>query len=219
MFSSRLLLPLLLYWSSFGRCVGNSNIKWLYTDKLRMEGWLRHHIASVKGICFRLFSSPTFWGYRLWSQRHCENKSMYSMLSKLLWTFFFVSPFQDLLTSTSHQLYMTTSGRGHFSNVLILLPPSWAGSECVLARRQNNSNSSNSRSTSGIDTWFLTADFRSDFHVVGPHPVFGARQPWARQFGQCGAIDSGQGVQVPFTILTKEQKISDYSGKDYIFQI
>ena len=96
--------------------------------------------------------------------------------------------FQSLISSTSRQLFESTSGRGRFSTVTVVLPASWAGTACT------------SDTNVTVDSVYFAGNVDADFNVEGPHPIFGS-EPWARQFGQCGNV--GQGVQVPFPALTQ----------------
>lgn len=74
----------------------------------------------------------------------------------------------------------------------MILPSSWAGTECVSTASGRNVT---------VSSTFFPADFEADFSVVSPHPIYGS-EPRALHSGECGM--SGRGVRLPYTMLLEE---------------
>ena len=86
-----------------------------------------------------------------------------------------------------------------FASVDVILPRSWAGTECALGRNVSTS----SRYPDNFDG--------ADFVINGAaDPVRGA--VYAEQFGGCGVAGNG-GVKVAADVLTKNQNVSSVDGK------
>jgi hypothetical protein len=130
---------------------------------------------------------------------------------------FFTFHFQKILTSTSRSLYDTTKSQpglipGQFRDITIILPGSWAGTECLLGR--NISVGSNTRypfSSNSHGGPLLSGVNRPDFIVSGDDPIFGARPSVNEQFGQCGT-GGRSGVNIPFKVLTQSLNVTKDSG-------
>jgi hypothetical protein len=103
---------------------------------------------------------------------------------------------QELLTSTSKTLYRITKRKARFHDVNIILPTSWAGTDCLNDRQINDKINSGLKES-------------SDFTVTSSHPIFGDSQPLAIQYGQCG--ESGLGIRIPFGLLT--QNLTEFTSK------
>ena len=111
--------------------------------------------------------------------------------------------FQTLMTSTSTHLSSSSSDRGQFSSIQVILPASWSGTECV------NSN------VTYVSSERNHHNLNADFTISEPHPIFGS-EPFAEQYGSCGKV--GKGVHIPYTALTKHYlgKDQDYLGKSIL---
>ena len=48
--------------------------------------------------------------------------------------------FQHYLSTTSSQLFALTSSRGRFASATVVLPSSWAGTDCVNSYNNDNSD-------------------------------------------------------------------------------
>ena len=103
--------------------------------------------------------------------------------------------FQELLTSTSEQLFETSDRRARFDSISVLLPASWSGSDCLNGRPINDK---------------ISATYQPDFVIGGDHPIFGAERPIALQYGQCG--ESGLGIRVPHKLLS-QGNLTDFTSK------
>ena len=78
-----------------------------------------------------------------------------------------------------------------------MLPPSWAGTDCLDGRNVTVARTFIPRQDGGGgDNWDA---WNADFTMVAPDPLWGA-EPRARQFGQCGA--AGRGVALPYPLVT-----------------
>ena len=108
----------------------------------------------------------------------------------------FFSFFQELLTSTSEKLFQATKAR--FDTINILLPSSWSGSDCLDGRPINDQ---------------INFTPSPDFKVTSEHPLFGATQPLAIQYGGCG--QSGKGIQIPYHLLT-QQNLTESTSKYHV---
>ena len=102
---------------------------------------------------------------------------------------------QELLTSTSQQLFETTERKSRFDSISVLLPASWSGSDCLNGRPINDK---------------ISAPYRPDFVVSNEHPLFGDSRPMAMQYGQCG--QSGLGIRIPHGLLNRGN-LTDFTSK------
>jgi hypothetical protein len=108
---------------------------------------------------------------------------------------------QVLLTSTSRQLWTATDGLGSLGDVVVVLPSSWRGTECVDGERVNASVSA-----------FPEHLADADFVVSGARP---ASRPWARQYsGECGQPARTNGVNLNFQLLTDVQNVTHDTGRN-----
>ena len=120
------------------------------------------------------------------------------------------------MTSTSYSLFEATKSQtglspGQFGDITIILPGSWAGTECLLGRNISVGHQRNPFSSGLNQGPLLSAVNRPDFVVSGDDSIFGARPSVNEQFGQCGT--SGRvGVRIPFTVLTKSFNITRDAG-------
>jgi len=121
-------------------------------------------------------------------------KKSTSSCSKKTLNFKKLNFFQSLLTSTSRHLFDTTSGRGYFSDITIILPRSWQTTECLI-----DITLSTDLSTIG----------KRNIIVRASDPLFGA-QPLARQYGQCGV--QGLWMDIPIDALTSEKSLTKQTG-------
>ena len=100
---------------------------------------------------------------------------------------------------------------GQFRDVTIILPGSWAGTECLLGRNISVGNNRYPFSSNPHTGPILSGVNRPDFLVSGDDPIFGARPSVNEQFGQCGT--SGRsGVNIPYKVLTQSLNVTTESG-------
>ena len=114
---------------------------------------------------------------------------------------FFFSFFQELLSATSSQLYLSTRGKAAFDSISILLPSSWSGTDCLNGRPINDKISLDPRQT--------------DFLVTNGHPIFGDQKPITLQYGQCG--QTGLGIRIPHQLLSQSQNLTQKTSKIIFF--
>ena len=124
--------------------------------------------------------------------------------------------FQKLLTSTSRSLYDATKSEpgltpGQFSDVTIILPASWEGTECLLGRNISTGRNRYPFSTTSQQAPLLSGVNRPDFVVSGDSPIFGEHPSVNEQFGQCGSRGKS-GVNIPFKVLTQSLNVTKDSG-------
>ena len=105
---------------------------------------------------------------------------------------------QALMTSVSTQLYDATGGRGRFGSFKIIVPASWNNELCLRSRRLLNHAA-------------YTHSQEISFRVESPHPIFGARQPWSQQYGQCGV--TGLRVHLPYPMLVDDIRLTPETSK------
>ena len=137
--------------------------------------------------------------------------------------FLFFSSLQKLITATSRSLYETTKSEpglspGQFSDVTIILPGSWAGTECLLGRNISTGKNRYPFSTTSHQGPLLSGVNRPDFIVSGDNPIFGDHPSVNEQFGQCGTSGKS-GVNIPYTVLTQSLNETHDSGRSLIFII
>ena len=106
---------------------------------------------------------------------------------------------QELLTSTSHQLYLSTRGKAAFDSISILLPSSWSGTDCLNGRPIND------------DKISLDPSGQTDFLVTESHPIFGDQKPITLQYGQCG--QTGLGIRIPHQILSQSTNLTEKTSE------
>ena len=116
----------------------------------------------------------------------------------------FILSLQHYLSTTSSQLFTLTSSRGRFASATVVLPSSWAGTECVNSHNDNNGSNGNGSNVTVSPTLY-PEDFEPDFSVEPPHPIFGA-EPRALHSGRCGS--AGRGVSLPYTAVLEEDEIA-----------
>ena len=120
------------------------------------------------------------------------------------------------MTSTSHSLFEATKFKpgsipGQFSDITIILPGSWAGTECLLGRNISVGNHRYPFSSGSHPGPLLSGVNRPDFTVSGDDPIFGARPSVNEQFGQCGT-GGRSGVNIPFKVLTQSLNVTKDAG-------
>ena len=108
---------------------------------------------------------------------------------------------QHYLSTTSSQLFALTSSRGRFAAATVVLPSSWAGTECV----NNYNGGEGGGGNVTVSPTLYPEDFEPDFAVEPPHPIFGA-EPRALHSGQCGR--AGRGVSLPYVAVLEEDKLA-----------
>ena len=86
-----------------------------------------------------------------------------------------------------------------FGEVYVILPSSWANQpDCLHGRNVTED---------GSKILFNEVEkYHPDFILESPHPIFGS-EPWSDQFGGCTV--QGQGVRVPYTLLTELEPMGD----------
>ena len=95
------------------------------------------------------------------------------------------------MTETSKGFHSLTGERSFLDDVTVVLPDSWANTECALKHVDPDTPAPMRES--------------ADIHVTGErHPTFGSR-PWTRQYGQCG--QTGQFLELPYSGLTANQTL------------
>ena len=127
------------------------------------------------------------------------------------------SSFQKLLTSTSRSLYEATKlepglSPGQFSDVTIILPGSWEGTECLLGRNISTGRNRYPFSTTSNQAPLLSGVNRPDFIVSGDSPIFGDHPSVNEQFGECGK-GGKSGVNIPYKVLTQSLNVTKDSGR------
>ena len=128
------------------------------------------------------------------------------------------SSFQKLLTSTSRSLYEATKlepglNPGQLSDVTIILPGSWEGTECLLGRNISTGRNRYPFSTTSNQAPLLSGVNRPDFIVSGDSPIFGDHPSVNEQFGECGK-GGKSGVNIPYKVLTQSLNVTKDSGRN-----
>ena len=144
----------------------------------------------------------------------------FSCIFFFVWNENFSFLFQKLLTSTSRSLYEATKSEpgltpGQFSDVTIILPASWEGTECLLGRNISTGRSRYPFSSSSHQAPILSGVNRPDFIVSGDNPIFGDHPSVNEQFGECGTSGKS-GVNIPYKVLTRSLNVTQDSGKQVL---
>ena len=111
----------------------------------------------------------------------------------------FTSEINAKSNHNDHENIKEETNGNQFGEVYVILPSSWANQpDCLHGRNVTED---------GSKILFNEVEkYHPDFILESPHPIFGS-EPWSDQFGGCTV--QGQGVRVPYTLLTELEPMGD----------